>query len=257
MNCTHCGAPISLEEKFCPNCGQPNEAAAQHSRDMENYKREFEKTRSGVLANLKAYKGITARLMIFLVVLVLMIIAFIAMNGVYEIHRNKMIKNAKAHSAEVSATLEEYMENKDYVMLAEYAEYNFLSSYKLKDDPKLGKYYPVIRVARCYEYFYMDVMKFITDENPSESTYIRTSIGTDVSEVYKYISDPEGRYLYDGSDKELVDSALADIEELTDAVLITYLGFDRSEVAEFKTLTDAKRAVVIEEKVDQILSQSK
>ena len=77
MNCAHCGAPITLEEKYCPHCGQPNIQAARHSEDMARYRNEFENTRRGVHVTLRAYKGITARLILFIIVDHVFIIEFI------------------------------------------------------------------------------------------------------------------------------------------------------------------------------------
>ena len=101
MNCAHCGAPVTLEDKYCPHCGQPNIQAAQHSEDMARYRNEFENTRRGVHGTLRAYKGITARLILFIIALISTIVTFGMWNSAYSIHRDKMYKYAKAHSAEV------------------------------------------------------------------------------------------------------------------------------------------------------------
>ena len=37
MKCSKCGAPIQLNQKYCPNCGSLNEENAKHVSDMENY----------------------------------------------------------------------------------------------------------------------------------------------------------------------------------------------------------------------------
>lgn len=255
MNCIYCGAPVSLEEKFCPNCGRPNQAAAQHSQDMANYKREFENTRKGVYATMRAYKGMTASLLVFLIAIVIMLIAIALNAGVYSIGRNQRAKETKAHASEVAKELDEMIENKDYVTLAGYAEYHQVSNYKLEKNAVLGKYYPVIRMARQYQYFYNDVMKTLTTKDLNTRKYVYSNINTDISGIYKLTRGSEGQYLYDYGDTELVDYVAADIEELTDAVLIRYLGFTEEETDEFKTMTEARRAVMIEDKLDPIISK--
>ena len=35
MKCNNCGAPLQLDQKFCPNCGSPNEQGLKHANDME------------------------------------------------------------------------------------------------------------------------------------------------------------------------------------------------------------------------------
>ena len=34
MKCNNCGAPLQLDQKFCPNCGSPNEQGLKHANDM-------------------------------------------------------------------------------------------------------------------------------------------------------------------------------------------------------------------------------
>ena len=43
MKCSKCGAPIQLNQKYCPNCGSLNEENAKHVSDMENYDSKFNK----------------------------------------------------------------------------------------------------------------------------------------------------------------------------------------------------------------------
>lgn len=35
MKCKNCGAELTMLEKFCPNCGTPNEQSQQHIKDMD------------------------------------------------------------------------------------------------------------------------------------------------------------------------------------------------------------------------------
>ena len=53
MKCSKCGAPIQLNQKYCPNCGSLNEENAKHVSDMENYDSKFNKTRKQVVSNSK------------------------------------------------------------------------------------------------------------------------------------------------------------------------------------------------------------
>ena len=46
MKCKYCGGNLTLEQAYCPHCGRPNEEAAQHVKDMEHYKSNFEDTKS-------------------------------------------------------------------------------------------------------------------------------------------------------------------------------------------------------------------
>ena len=50
MKCSKCGAPIQLNQKYCPNCGSLNEENAKHVSDMEHYDSKFNKTRNQVVS---------------------------------------------------------------------------------------------------------------------------------------------------------------------------------------------------------------
>ena len=253
MNCAHCGAPISLEEKYCPHCGQPNIQAVRHSEDMEHYNREFENTRRGVLGTLRAYKGITARLIIFIIAVIFMIIAFCLMNGSYSIHRNRMHRYALDHSAEILAQVDEYMEHKDYVSIANYADHYALNLYSYGKDDPFEKYYPVFRIAANYAGVYTDLMSIATSEEPSEEKSRLDILNSDLKYVYDYIYNPEEKNVYDHGDPELADRAIADAEELIDALFIRYYRFTPEEMEQFHTLSDARRSVVLEDKFNELV----
>lgn len=53
MKCKNCGAELTMLEKFCPNCGTPNEQSQQHIKDMEHYEHEFSDTQKEVVRNSK------------------------------------------------------------------------------------------------------------------------------------------------------------------------------------------------------------
>ena len=53
MKCNNCGAPIQMNQKFCPNCGSPNVEFKKHIDDMEQYDKKFNRTRSKVIGNSK------------------------------------------------------------------------------------------------------------------------------------------------------------------------------------------------------------
>ena len=254
MNCAHCGAPMTLEDKFCPHCGTPNAQAAQHSRDMAHYNREFEKTRRGVYGTLKAYKGITARLILLVIAIVIMIVVFAMDNSVYSLYRSHMQREARAHADEVEAQILEYMEHMDYVSLARYSEHYSLAHYRFEDDDIFGKYYPALVLARDYTNLYADMMPIATMDDPSERRSSWSIVCDDITHLYKHLYDAD-EYFYEDGDPDLSAKAASDIEKLTDALLIRYLKFDPDEAGEFHTMGAGKRSAFIEEKFERIAEE--
>ena len=254
MNCAHCGAPVTLEEKYCPHCGQPNIQAARHSEDMARYRNEFENTRRGVHVTLRAYKGITARLILFIIALVSTIVTFGMWNSAYSIHRNRMNKYAVQHSDEVKAQMDMYRSHKDYVSLASYADYYALDRYSYGKEDVFDSYYPVVQISRSYSNIYNDVMQIATDDTPSEMKSRLSMLDDDLNRVYEYINYPEDRGFYDYGDPEMVDLTIDDVNSLTDALLIRYFRFSEAETAEFHTMTPARRSVLLEDKYTELIA---
>ena len=253
MNCAHCGAPVTLEEKYCPHCGQPNIQAARHSEDMARYRNEFENTRRGVHGTLRAYKGITARLILFIIALIATIVSFGMWNSAYSIHRSRMNKYARNHSDMVMAQMDEYLSHKDYVSFASYIDYYALDRTSFGKDDVFDSYYPVIMIARRYEYVYQDVMQIATSDTPSERKSRLSTLNDDLNRLYDYMNDPDERGLYDHGDPEMVDRTIDDVNSLVDALLIRYFRFTEAETAEFHTMTEARRSVLLEDKYNEIV----
>ena len=43
VNCKNCGAPLSLNDAFCPHCGTPNPEAQEHLRKLEALDQQFQR----------------------------------------------------------------------------------------------------------------------------------------------------------------------------------------------------------------------
>lgn len=138
MKCNNCGAPLQLNQKFCPNCGSPNEQALKHVNDMENYDKKFNRTRSKVISNSKWFvKNITpiAVVMLSAIVLAAALIANNSMLG-YRLAENSNKKYNKEHNDEIQIQLRELLDNEDYGTL--YELYETADRIIITDDYKYG-----------------------------------------------------------------------------------------------------------------------
>ncbi len=253
MNCAYCGAPMNLESRYCPHCGRPNVQAERHSRDMEHYNKEFERTRRGVYGTLRAYKGITARLILFVTAVVIMIGAFVVMNGAYGINRSRLIREAKANAAAITAQIDECIDNKDYVTISWLGDHYALTHYTLDKDDDFARYYPVIMFARNYASLYNNLVPLVTEDKPSERRHTLTYVNEDLSYLYKRIFD-EDAYSYAVYDEELVSRVRDDVLELSDALLIRYLGCTPEEADGLHTMSEGKRSAFLEDKFEIIVA---
>ncbi len=251
MNCPHCGAPVTLEQKFCPSCGMPNKQAAQHSRDMAHYNSEFEKTRRGVYGTLKAYKGITARLLVFVIAIIVMIVAFVLMNNSYSIHKNRMIKQAKAHGDEIEAQIADYLKHGDYVTLYHYSDHYALTNHSYEKDDRFSKYYPALVMVRDYAGLYADLMSLITPDDLSDQKRLLSAVNDDISYLYKHLYEGDENF-YDYGDPDLSYRTRDGVEKQADALLIRYLKFTPDEAEAFHSMSEGKRNSLLDDKFEMI-----
>ena len=138
MKCNNCGAPLQLDQKFCPNCGSPNEQGLKHANDMENYNKKFNRTRSKVISNSKWFvKNITpiAVVMLSAIVLAAALIANNSMFG-YRVTERDNKRYNKTHNDEIQVQLKELLDNEDYGTL--YELYNSADRLIMTDDNKYG-----------------------------------------------------------------------------------------------------------------------
>ena len=74
MKCKYCGGNLTLEQAYCPHCGRPNEEAAQHVKDMEHYKSNFEDTKSDVYEVAEKNTEIMSHMIIITVLVILCVV---------------------------------------------------------------------------------------------------------------------------------------------------------------------------------------
>ena len=82
MKCKYCGGNLTLEQAYCPHCGRPNEEAAQHVKDMEHYKSNFEDTKSDVYEVTEKNTEIMSHMIIITVLVILCVVVFVVMKNI-------------------------------------------------------------------------------------------------------------------------------------------------------------------------------
>lgn len=141
MKCNNCGAPLQLNQKFCPNCGSPNEQALKHVNDMENYDKKFNRTRSKVISNSKWFvKNITPIAVVMLSAILLIISIAPIADTAAEIYRVK----GRYAGYEEESLFNDFIE-KDYAGLSKKVNYNKGIGKSISEDEK--DYYTFVE---CY-----------------------------------------------------------------------------------------------------------
>lgn len=249
MKCENCGGNLSLEDEACPYCGTINKHARQHIRDMKRYQGEFQATRKNVYAVTRKYAGITVRAVVITVLVILtVILGFIASES-YSIKRNLRQNRAERNFAEYSAQMEQYLADEDYLAFYAFTEANYIYGY----DAPYEKYMPAVRVSNQYIYLYETIMGAYTElqrDYADQETLERHTQRVAEQLNYFYESlDMENYTYYEGADSQMNRDALAGMERNAMALLQTYCGLSREDVESLPELTDARRMVLLEERM--------
>lgn len=159
MKCSKCGAPIQLNQKYCPNCGSLNEENAKHVSDMENYDSKFNKTRKQVVSNSKWFVKYMAPITA-MVIAIIAIAAAIVWNqalGGYDLAHAINRKENKKNNKIIQLQLNKMLDDENYTglyLLDRDAERTLDSSerYGWSDFYNMAYYYRDLRVSICSLY---------------------------------------------------------------------------------------------------------
>lgn len=165
MNCKYCGGNLSLEDRFCPHCGKPNEHAQQYVKDMEEYKSRFDTTQGDVYKVTRNYSEITAHAVIITVLVVLCLVVLFVTRNTYSIRRNVHDLQAKKHHKEYTAKMDQYLEDEDYLGFHAFCEARDIRVYT----EGYESYAVIMRAADHYAYIYDNLFQMIEAEADVEA----------------------------------------------------------------------------------------
>lgn len=153
VNCKNCGAPLSLDNAFCPHCGSANPEAQEHLKKLEKLNRDYKKTKSEVISEVKKNKSGYG-------VLTILIIVLLSNLALIPMHHNSWsiadsIVSRQKNKNEVKELLNTYLNQKDYERFTvtydkysasykDYSEYNrihYLADTYVKTKSEIINYY--------------------------------------------------------------------------------------------------------------------
>ena len=124
MKCEKCGSNISINNKFCPNCGARNEIGAQHVDDMMLYEKRFSSTEKDV----KKKSGWFIKYVTPMIILVISALFFVIVSGLsagmygYELADSKVENYNKKNAQEINDHIRLLLEKNEFVQV--YMLYN-------------------------------------------------------------------------------------------------------------------------------------
>ena len=129
MKCKYCGGNLTLEQAYCPHCGRPNEEAAQHVKDMEHYKSNFEDTKSDVYEVAEKNTEIMSHMIIITVLVILCVVVFVVSARSWSIHRGLLQFDAGIRQGSYMKQMEQYLEDEDYIGLSAFCDRHYIRPY--------------------------------------------------------------------------------------------------------------------------------
>ena len=189
VNCKNCGAPLSLEDAYCPHCGTPNPEAQEHLEKLAQLDKAFKQAENEVHDEVKrSRKGYG-----LLVVLVMVLLANLAMiplhAATYEFADRAVL--ARKGKANVKEALDELLEEGEYIEVDVYAD-KFNLSYN-----DYGEYNRIAYLADIYSRIIQNMTIYLYGSDPYYDPLVRTI------QYIKDFDDAYSSYVKRGSDPEI------------------------------------------------------
>jgi hypothetical protein len=116
MKCEKCGSEISINDKYCPNCGARNAVGASHVDDMRRFEHTFKSTETDVRNRSGWFiKYITPMVVLVTSVVIFVVLLFISHDSGYSIARRKQDSYNKNHADEITEKIMELAEDEEYL----------------------------------------------------------------------------------------------------------------------------------------------
>lgn len=245
MKCKYCGAEISLEENICSYCGQPNEQALKHVRDMEHFKKRYERTEKDVVGRTKGFAAITARAVILTALIIATIIVYFISENAYSMPENARRKKALRAPDDYIKVLDGYLENGEYTAFSAYINYHNIPVYK----DSFEKYSSISYLIDYYTYA-VGTLEALIMHGDDESFYkwgLTSAAGRAANGIinfYEYADEENYRY---PDDNEEYIAYFTDMKKNMDCFLMTYFDMDEAELEHFLSLSENRMSAYLEE----------
>lgn len=251
MKCKYCGGDVSLDDHFCPHCGRPVDQSQRHQREMEQYETEFEETKQEALEKVSVSSGGGTAVGIRLAAMVFLVIAIVAATiqlDPYNAAKRKAERDVKKHLTQYTQDVETYLENRDYAALDA-----FVTLHDLNDNDQFREYSEIFQAAGEYVRIYQGLQEFAFADEDSGYQYNLKNLSRNYNSFYESVN--RDRHYTWTQDPERTEEVCAQMEEDLAILVQRYLGLTKEETDSFRGLSDSRRTVILEQAIDQKLTQ--
>ncbi len=235
VNCKKCGAPLSLNEAFCPYCGEPNPEAQEHLRKLRELDEQFQNTSREVAAEVKKSKKGYGILVILVMLLLANLVVFAMHQMSYDI-ADRIIAG-KMTEKEIKAQLDEFLEEGEYIEMDLFMD-KFSLSYRDYED------YSKISYLANYQNRMIETM--------TQYLYGSDTYGDPLVRTCQAVIDYEAEYtsLKKRDNSENVLYHMNKINTEVNGFLRNYLGLTGEDIAELKNLNESSLLILVNERLN-------
>ncbi len=116
MKCEKCGSEISINNKYCPNCGAMNAVGASHVDDMRRFENTFKSTETDVRNRSGWFiKYITPMVVLVTSVIIFVVMLFVMYDSGYSIARKRQESYNTKHADEITEKIIQLAEDEEYL----------------------------------------------------------------------------------------------------------------------------------------------
>ena len=234
VNCKKCGAPLSLNEAFCPYCGEANPEAQEHLKKLRELDEQFEIASQEVTAEVKKSKtgyGI-------LITLVMLLFANLLIFGMHQMSYDitRQIIAGRMTEREIKAQLDQFLEEGKYIELDLFIN-KFSLSYRDYED------YSGISCLAVYQNRMIEAM--------TQYLYRKDSYADPLVKTCQAIIDYENEYasLKRSDNSEIVRFHMDKINTEVNGFLRNYLRLTEEDIAGIKDLNESSLLILVNERL--------
>ncbi len=242
MRCKHCGGEISLEAAYCSYCGQPNEQAMGHAKELNKFRRAFESTRSAVNTRVQRFTGASVRIVIIALLILAIFLLLIIGGRAYSVRRMIVQGRTERNAEKVMAQMDALLEAEEFLAFNAFCDENYVDCF----DNAFEKYAPAERAAAAFSYAYRDIMALAAPADYQSPDDILPALADDLEYFYNAADIGEYEH-YEGADNALNRNALAAMEQRISLLLMSYCNLTEQEAAALRDMSAVGRGTILEE----------
>ncbi len=245
MICKECRHEIGPEELKCPYCGADNPFALQHKQNMKKFKKEYAKAKREVSEFAGHVKGLSKKAAVLAALLIGILTAFIITSVNYaDTDTDEDKKNdALRHADEYCGQVEEYLKNGEYTECSSFMyAHGIMSVSSEKYDGYRHIKYILSDYTDCIGYIEQLVLRS-TDKDYYDNTEML------ISHFCRHIEsfDEDLENMLEWEKNEDYKAYMKDMDEELRIAMRIYFEMSEEELEEFLSLSQAKKAVKLEE----------